>query len=123
MAFEGSIPEGPSQGPIASQRATAFPLGIPWQRTEPLITNVTLDFGRRCGRPTRARRPPVNSVDGYLTRAQACSYLGMSLRWLESNNSIPKRDVSRPGSKRPTWRYLKKDLDQWMASPKNGRAV
>jgi hypothetical protein len=51
---------------------------------------------------------------GYLTRHEAASYLGVSLRWLEGNTSLPKVDIAQPGAKRPTWRYRIADLDAWM---------
>jgi hypothetical protein len=51
---------------------------------------------------------------GYLTRQEAARYLGVSLRWLEGNMSLPKVDIAQPGARRPTWRYRVADLDAWM---------
>jgi len=62
------------------------------------------------------RKQPLRPADGYLTRSDAAQYLGVSLRWLEANATIPKHNLGRPGGKKAMWRYRKSDLDRWIAS-------
>jgi hypothetical protein len=73
------------------------------------------------GRPQRTRsKTTTKPPDGYLSRAEAATYLGVSVRRLEGDPSIPKFNVAGPRSKRATWRYRKTDLDSWMAGRKHG---
>jgi hypothetical protein len=68
-------------------------------------------------KPKRQRRKqPLRPADGYLSRADAAQYLGVSLRWLEASATIPKHNLGRPGGKKAMWRYRKSDLDRWIAS-------
>jgi hypothetical protein len=76
-------------------------------------------------RPAKARRvrhkQPSKLPDGYLTRNEAAAYLGVSIRRLEGDSSVPKFNVAAPGAKRATWRYRRLDLDEWMAARKQRR--
>ena len=73
-------------------------------------------------RKRRRRSPePPAPADGYLSRAAAARYLGVSVRFLEGDTSIPKHDLGSPGARRATWRYHKRDLDEWMAARRRTR--
>jgi hypothetical protein len=50
-----------------------------------------------------------------LTRSEASEYLALSLRRLEGDPTIPKINVARPGSRRPSWRYEPPALNEWVA--------
>lgn len=70
----------------------------------------------------RLPRGPVGPVDAPTVGAdvalwdtkQAARYLGMSPSWLEANPHITWIDMSLPGAKRPTRRYRKADLDEYI---------
>lgn len=47
---------------------------------------------------------------------EAARYLGVSLRWLETNPEIPRSNLAPPSSRRGMWRYSVADLDAFVAS-------
>jgi hypothetical protein len=53
-----------------------------------------------------------------MSRRDAAEFLGVSLRFLEGNTSIPKHNLAGPGAKRPTWRYKQSELEAWLADRK-----
>ncbi len=57
-----------------------------------------------------------------LNRRQAAAYLGLSVRRLEGDPSIPKINVAPPGSSKPAWRYEPDRLDGWVADQRRRSA-
>lgn len=60
---------------------------------------------------------------GYVSRRNAAKLFGVSVRWLESQTSIPKINLARPGARRATWRYSLADLVDFMENRKIVRAA
>lgn len=58
----------------------------------------------------------------YFSRRDAAKFVGVSVRWLESQTAIPKINLARPGARRATWRYSRRDLIAFMESLKSGRS-
>lgn len=86
------------------------------------IDPLDLYRGVKLLRRRRTKEANRSSGNGLLSRAEAADYLGVSVRYMEGNSSIPKQDLGRTGNRRRTWRYSKADLDAWIASrPKQGR--
>jgi len=59
--------------------------------------------------------PRAPLTPAVLTRGQAAAYIGMSASWLKTA-PMPRVDMRRPGGHRPVWRYLRADLDAWLAA-------
>ena len=118
MASDSNAPPAPAQDPPV-QSATER---LIWSTcySQPLDIKIdcenSLDFFR-LWRPKRERRKQGSKTpDSYLSRAEAAEHLGVSVRFLEGDTTIPKVNVARPGAKRATWRYCKKDLDDWASA-------
>lgn len=127
MVPDTNAPPAPPQDPTNN---TASPgLAWSWVRSLPIETHLDgkpVDFFN-VFKPRRERRKqPARSPDGYLTRPEAAVFLGVSLRWLEANTTIPKHNLAGPRAKKAMWRYSKGDLEMWIAartnSGKSGRA-
>lgn len=58
--------------------------------------------------------------NGLLTLGEAAEYLRVSRRWLESQRTIPRVDLTPPPSLRRMWRYRRGDLDAVIASRLTG---
>jgi len=56
------------------------------------------------------------------TRRQAAEYLGLSVRRLEGDPSIPKINVAPPGKRKPQWRYEPHALHGWIAEQRRRSA-
>jgi hypothetical protein len=123
MVTDSNAPTLPSQ---ASPDSTAQLPNSVWAVSYSVPIDIKVngqpyDFFSQ-GMPKRVRhRQPAKSPDGYLSRAEAAAYLGVSLRRLEGDSSVPKFNVARLGAKRATWRYRRADLDEWMAVRKHNR--
>jgi hypothetical protein len=67
---------------------------------------------------------PVASGERLWTTPEAAKYLGVSVRWLQGMGLLPKVNLARPGAKRATVRYRKRDLDAYVegqvVSPSRG---
>lgn len=57
----------------------------------------------------------------YVSRKEAARLVGVSVRWLESQATIPKINLASPGARRATWRYSRHDLIAFMESRKTSR--
>jgi len=94
------------------------------QGREPPRKDVVREKGplqRRGAQGTLVGNPvPFPVGDAYLTRQQAAEYLGVSVRWLEAESSIPKHNFARPTSKKPMWRYRRGELDSFWTNRRTG---
>ena len=70
-------------------------------------------------------QPRNPSRVGLLSKRDAAAYLGVSVRWLESNPAVPRVNLAQPGRSRAMWRYRVGELDEFAASrrtePQDGR--
>lgn len=57
--------------------------------------------------------PPPGSLK---TPREAAAYLGVSIRWLQGNPTIPFVDLALPGRRRRMIRYRVEDLDDYASS-------
>lgn len=115
MTTDSNAPPAPPQDPPDDSAKSRVLWSVNFSRASDIKADTSwFDFFGRW-KPRRVRRKQASrSPDGYLSRTEAAGYLGVSLRFMEDNTSIPKINVAGPGSKRATWRYLKSDLDEWM---------
>jgi hypothetical protein len=58
---------------------------------------------------------PFNG-DRLLSRREAAEYLHTSVRWLESQRTIPTVNIAAPNSRRAMVRYRRADLDRFLDS-------
>ena len=122
MATDNNAPPVPPQDSLDSTPSQA----VLWSTScsgpiDIKVNGQPFDFFNQW-KPKRARgKQAAKSPDGYMSRAETATYLGVSLRRLEGDPSIPKFNIAGPGSKRATWRYRRIDLDEWMAARKLNR--
>jgi hypothetical protein len=118
MVSEDNTPAVPAQDKSAGPPTSIYEWHAdPEHRFQVTINGAPFDPSSGWRQKRERRRPPVRTPDGYLTRAEAGAYLGMSPRWMEQNDHAIRRiNVAGPSTKKPAWRYLKADLDTFMAS-------
>ena len=63
----------------------------------------------------RSTEPRTSDYGDILTLAQAATYLGVSIRSLQDRGDIPRHDIRLPGSRKAQWRYMRSELDAWVA--------
>lgn len=85
------------------------------------VNGLPFDPSSIWGKKRERRKQPARSADGYMNRAEAGAYIGMSPRWMEQNDhAIRRTNLAGPGAKKPAWRFRKADLDAYMASRSTG---
>jgi hypothetical protein len=52
---------------------------------------------------------------GVFTMTEAARYLRMSVRSIQDRPDIPRHDCRAPGTRKAMWRYLRGELDAWIA--------
>ncbi len=115
MVDEHTIPTVATQ----EEPQTTSPERVVWSQQYDFSLEAFPPINFQSWKPRRQRcKEPTNSPDGYMTRREAASYLGVSVRFLEANTSIHKSNLAGPASRRPTWRYKRSDLDAWAAERK-----
>lgn len=60
--------------------------------------------------------PSPFNRDRLLSRQEAAEYLRTSVRWLESQRTIPTVNIAAPNSRRAMVRYRRADLDRYIES-------
>lgn len=117
QAASGSVVTG-TMARLASRRNERLPAA--WAESaarSPADVDATSEAKRRRQERRRlARLEPVELPDGgVFTRAEAARYLRLSIRTLEARSDIPAHDVRPPGTAKACWRYIRSELDAWVA--------